>query len=126
MIAKQYCEDENHASIGSIESGSKRKSSSNDESKDNEVESNGSIVFVGEDLVVKEGENGTKRRVLKKNESSSICGFNNDVDVGDCEVLLMSGKGKKQHGVGSFDNPLDVEDYACTILGTSSSHPISI
>ncbi|XP_045831471.1 protein MAIN-LIKE 2-like [Trifolium pratense] len=108
MIAKQYCEDENHASIASIENGSKRKSSSNNESKDNE------------------GESGTKRRVLKKNESSSICGFNNDIGVGDCEVLFMSGKGKKQLGVGSYDNPLDVEDYGCTILGTSSSHPISI
>jgi hypothetical protein len=125
MIAKQYCEDENHASIASIESGSKRKSLINDESKDNEVEGNSSIVFVGEDLVVKEGESGTKRRILKKNESSSICGFNNDIDVGDCEVLFLSEKGKTQNGVGSYDNPLDVEDYACTILGTSS-HPISI
>lgn len=97
MIAKQYCEEGKLASIGSIESGSKRKSSSNEEN-------NSSIVVF-------------EAKRLKKNEQSFKCGFNNDDDVG---------KGKKQDGVGSYGSPLDVEDYACTILGASSSHPISI
>ncbi|XP_058763845.1 uncharacterized protein LOC131637280 [Vicia villosa] len=97
MIAKQYCEEGKHASIGSIESGSKRKSSSNEEN-------NSSIEVV-------------EAKRLKKNEQSFNHGLNNDDDVG---------KGKEQYGVGSYDNPLDVEGYACTILGASSSHPISI
>ncbi|CAK8538831.1 unnamed protein product [Lathyrus sativus] len=96
MIAKKYCEDEKDASIGS-----KRKSSSNEEN-------NSSIVVV-------------ESKRLRKNEESFKCGFNNDDDDDD------DGKGKKQDGVGSYDNnPLDVEDYACTILGASSSHPIII
>jgi hypothetical protein len=92
MIAKQYSEEEeeNHVSIDSVESGLKRKSSTNEESKDKEVDSNSSIVFVGEDLVVEEGESETKR--LKKNEQSFNCEFNNDAE--HFEVLFMSGKGK--------------------------------
>lgn len=123
MIAKQYCEEEeeeNHVSIDSVESSLKRKSSTNEESKDKEVDSNSSIVFVGEDLVVEEGESDTKR--LKKNEQSFNCEFNNDAE--HFEVLFMSGKGKK-YVVGTCDNPLDVENYACTILGTSS-YPIRL
>lgn len=104
MIAKQYCEEEEeerHAlSSASSESSSKRKQSTIEE-ESKEVESNNSCV-AGKYVVVEGGES-SKRRALK-NESFR---FNNE------------------NAIGTYDNPLDVEDYACTTLGTSS-HPIDI
>ncbi|MED6134715.1 hypothetical protein PIB30_039636 [Stylosanthes scabra] len=66
---------------------------------------------------------GTKRMRLnwKDDEASQII---KNV-VGDFAELLSDEEGRAKHARGSFCNPLDVEDYACTIVGTLS-HPIDL
>ena len=71
--------------------------------------------------LVQEKESEIKGMVLK-NDPSYFSGLNNA--VGHFKGLLSEER-KQKHAAGTSDDPLDVEDYACTTVGTSS-HPLDV